>query len=139
MNKKHYPLIRTIYLYLFTLIGLILVIIAGVRFLDMGLKYFIFTKAEQQQRIAELKPPIPYSLELERIEKIEEDDSLTEKQKQAINQWLKDYKNWEEKNEEMNPVTSRRHREASYNLAMILIGLPLYFYHWHIIKKETRD
>ena len=137
MNKKHYPLIRTIYLYVFALVGLILVIIAGVRFLDMGLKYFIFTEAEQEQRIAELRPPSSYSLE--KVEEIKNNEELTDEQRKAINQWVEDYRNWEEKSKEVNPVTSRRHREASNNLAMILIGLPLYLYHWNLIKKETKE
>jgi len=137
MNKKHYPLIRTIYLYLFTLIGLVLVIIAGVRFLDMGLKYFVFTQAEQQQRIATLRPPSTYSLE--KVEEIKQNEELTDEQKQAISQWIEDYKEWEEESAKVDPVTSDRHREASYNLAMILIGLPLYLYHWNLIKTETKD
>jgi len=138
MNKQHYPLIRTIYLYVFALVGLILVIIASVRFLDMGLKYFIFTEAEQEQKIATLRPPSS-AYSLEKVENLKESKELTEEQKQAINQWIEDYKNWEEKSKGVDPVTSRRHREASNNLAMILIGLPLYFYHWNLIKKETKE
>ena len=42
LDKTHYPLIRTIYLYLFALLGLALLTIGGVRFVDMGLKAFVF-------------------------------------------------------------------------------------------------
>lgn len=67
-DKKHYPLIRTIYLYLFALLGLVLLTIGGVRFVDMGLKAFVFTKAEEEVRlIYDQVPPIPYSVpEIER-------------------------------------------------------------------------
>jgi len=41
--------------------------------------------------------------------------------------------------EKIDPVTCRRHKDAFLNLAMILIGLPLYLYHWRIIKRETQD
>ena len=98
--EKH-SLIRTIYLYLFACLGLVLLTIGGVRFLDMGLKAFVFTKAEQEQRY-ETKSPLS-------------DEP------------------------EVSYVTVRRHKDASLNLALILIGLPLYVYHWRTIKKETKN
>lgn len=128
---EHYPLIRTTYLYLFALVGLILLTIGVARFLDMGLKAFVFTKAEQPERIREIYSPIP----LEKVENYQETEELvlTEEEKQTFQLWLKDYK----QGEKIDYVASKRHREASSSLAMILIGLPLYFYHWRIIRKET--
>ena len=45
--EKH-SLIRTIYLYTFSLIGLVLIIIASVNMINLGLKTFIFTEADQE-------------------------------------------------------------------------------------------
>lgn len=136
MNRHSF--IRTIYLYLFALLGLILLIIGGVRFVDMGLKAFIFTKAEQEQRLT-YKQPIYVPYPIQRIEEIQEGEELSEQEKAAIKQWLADYEDWKEKRSQINPVTTRRHRDASLNLAMILIGLPLYLYHWGTIKRETKN
>lgn len=44
MNK--YPLIRKIYLYLFALIGLVLITIGSVQLINLGLKVYVFTKAD---------------------------------------------------------------------------------------------
>ena len=135
---NHYPLIRTIYLYIFALLGLVLIIIGGVRFIDMGLKAFVFTRAEEEQRISYSYPSYaPYSLP--RLEESSEDERLTDEEIVLIKGWLADYKLWQEKANQIDPVSSRRHREASMSLAMILIGLPLYLYHWRIIKKETKE
>ncbi|PIV10189.1 MAG: hypothetical protein COS49_01880 [Candidatus Portnoybacteria bacterium CG03_land_8_20_14_0_80_41_10] len=136
---KHYPLIRTIYLYLFTIVGLTLLTIGSVRFLDMGLKAFVFTKAEEEQRLIYQQPPLPYSIK--RLEEVDlaENASLSSEEKEAIAHWLVDYKNWQEKSSKVDYVTAKRHRDASLNLALILIGLPLYFYHWRVIKKETKN
>lgn len=117
-------------------------VISGVRFLNMGLKAFVFTKAEQEQRLNYKQPPVPRSVE--RLEDLSEEGAVSEetiskKEKQQIEQWLTDYQQWKEEKEKIDPITSRRHREASLNLAMILIGLPLYLYHWGVIKKETRS
>ena len=136
---NHYPLIRTIYLYLFTLVGLALLIIGGVRFVDMGLKAFVFTKAEEEQKLIHLQPPMFYQIEIEKIEKLQDEEELSAEEKASIKQWLADYKDWKERRSKIDPVTARRHRDASLNLALILIGLPLYFYHWRIIKRETKN
>ncbi|NQV00759.1 MAG: hypothetical protein HQ537_01365 [Parcubacteria group bacterium] len=135
-KKTHYPVIRTIYLYLFALVGLTLMVIGLVRFVDMGLKAYVFTKAEDEQRLYDLKPPTPY--ELERVMEINDSGELSEEQKDVVERWLEDYEEWIEQSEDFDAVTARRHRNASTNLSMILIGLPLFFYHWRIIQRETK-
>ena len=141
-NKVHYPLVRTIYLYLFALFGLMLLIIGGVRFVDMGLKAFVFTKAEEQERLIHKLPPMP-PLEIKKLEQIEESQEktfcLSQKDRAAAEMWLAEYKEWKKRREKIDPVVARYHRDASLNLAMILIGLPLYLYHWGIIKRETKN
>jgi len=137
-NKKtHYPLIRTIYLYLFALLGLVLLIVGTVRFVDMGLKTFVFTQAEEDERIARLQPPMFYPKE--RIEELPEEEGLSEEEKARIQQWLVDYQSWKERQEQFDYVAARKQEEASTNLSIILVGLPLYLYHWGIIKKETKN
>ncbi|MDD5606631.1 MAG: hypothetical protein PHN37_02090 [Candidatus Pacebacteria bacterium] len=135
---NHHPIIRTIYLYIFTLLGLVLLIIGGVRFINMGLKAFVFTRAEDEQRLMYSQfYNIPYPIE--RVEKLQEEEFLSEEEKDIIKQWLKDYADWKEKESQIDPVTTRRHNEASLSFSLILIGLPLYLYHWRIIKKETKN
>ncbi|OPL11965.1 MAG: hypothetical protein AVO34_01730 [Firmicutes bacterium ML8_F2] len=137
MEKKiHHPIIRTVYLYLFALVGLVLLIIGLVRFVDMGLKAYVFTKAEDEERLYDLKPPTPY--ELMEVVRIKDNSELSREQKDAIERWLGDYDEWVERSENFDAVTARRHRNASTNLSMILIGLPLFFYHWRIIQRETK-
>lgn len=133
---KH-SLVRTIYLYLFACLGLVLLTIGAVRFLDMGFKAFIFTKAEQDQRYDTRPSPLVYPVE--KIEELQDEEGLTEEEKTAIKQWLVDYKSWQDSTSEVSYVTARRHQDASFNLSLILIGLPLYLYHWGIIKRETKN
>jgi len=133
---QHHPLIRTIYLYLFALLGLVLLVIAGVRFLDMGLKAFIFTRADEEQRLYKIQPPMPMAIEKVQIAADGKELSLDDRNQ--IKQFLADYERWKNENEKFDVIRSQREREASFNLAMIIIGLPLYLYHWRIIKKETK-
>ena len=133
------PVIRMIYLYIFALLGLVLIVIGGVRFIDMGLKAFVFTQADAEQRMMNMMPtcmPIPvekYTAQIEAGEKVE----VTPEEKAMILQWSKDYKNWQDANSKIDYVTSQRHRSASLSMALILIGLPLYLYHWKLIKRES--
>lgn len=136
--EKSRSLIRTIYLYLFALVGLALLTAGAVRFVDMGLRALVFTKADEMQRLYQMMPPVmPYSLE--RIEELQEGEGLSEEERAVIKRWLADYKDWEERRSKIDPVIASRHRDASVNLAMILVGLPLYLYHWRIIGRETRS
>ena len=135
---KKYSLVRTIYLYLFALVGLALLITGAVRFLDMGLKMFIFTKAEDPENIQRMYysgSPIPVS----RLEKYEESEELTENEITTLKNWLAEYEEWQKEEAKIDYVASSRQREASSNLAMLLVGLPLYLYHWRIIRKETKN
>lgn len=145
MEQKRHALIRTVYLYIFALLGLVLLTIGGVRFVDMGLKAFVFTKADEEQRIFFRQPPAP-ALPFEKIAAVTKDGALGQKEgeitltaeeKARIDVWIENYNQWQEQSANIDPVTSQRHRDASMNLAFILIGLPLYLYHWSVIKKEA--
>jgi hypothetical protein len=140
---KKQSLVRTIYLYIFTLLGLVLLIIGGVNFLNMGLKAFIFTQAEEEQRILYKQIPTPFSAsEIDNLEKEIDGENqvcLSEEQKSDIESWLVDYNNWKETSLQIDPIVARRHRDASLNLSLILIGLPLYLYHWKTIKREIKE
>lgn len=128
---------KTIYLYLFSLVGLVLIIIGTVNFLDMGLKAYVFTQADKDQQVNYLRPPVPHSSQIENIKELKSNEELSEEQMQSIEQWLEDYKEWQKRREEVDPVTSRRHEQAAKNLALILVGLPVFLYHWRIVRKEN--
>ncbi len=136
-----YPLVRTIYLYLFALVGLTLLTIGTVRFVYMGLKVFVFTQADQQQIIYNKMPPsAPYSIEkLNQAAGQPVNTGLTAEEKVNLEQWLVQYSDWKVQNDKFDPIVSQRQNEASMNLALILVGLPLYFFHWRIIRQETKQ
>jgi hypothetical protein len=141
MLEKH-PLVRTIYLYLFTIIGLALMVSGSVRFLDMGLKMFIFTKADDQQKLQSYysSPVVPVS-SIEKLQNYQQSTSteLTAEEKAALKSWLVDYQKYQDQASKIDYLASQRQSDASSSLAMILVGLPLYLYHWRIIKKETKE
>lgn len=129
--------VRTVYLYLFSLIGLCLVVIGGVRLVDMGLKAFIFTAADEAQKSISAVPPYPPVSDKDIKNKTADGVELSVEDKAALEQWRADYERWQTAESKRNYVNEERSREAASSLAFILIGLPLYFYHWSVVRRES--
>lgn len=139
---EKYPLIRKIYLYLFTIVGLSLMVVGGVNLVNLGLKMTIFKQADQQQYLYQ-KMPVSAPVSVDKLNNISsgQDSSvqLTAEEKAQIQSWLANYKTWQDEQNKINPLTSDRQKTASNAFAMIIIGLPLYLFHWRIIKRETKE
>lgn len=103
--------IRIIYLYLFSFVGLLVVVIGSVRMVDLGLKIFVFKDADRY----EYSVPAP----------------VGEKGEMMDEQVMKD--------QAMREQKRNRQREFSGAFAMIAVGLPLYLYHWKTIQKENKN
>lgn len=109
--------IRRVYLYITSFIGLIVIIIGTVQLINLGLKTWVFTKADELyfgpcpvERFApDSKVPAPTSTpeEVERCEK-----------------------------ERAEQKTARRQTDGARSIAMILVGTPVYLYHWRKIKND---
>lgn len=137
---KH-PIIRTIYLYLFALVGLALLASGTYSFIDLGLRAYVFTAADQDYRSAPIAPSLVKTDDVARVEAIkscEDQCELTEEQIQQIDAWLIDYQTWQEQDAKIDYAKSNRQRQASSALARIIVGLPLYLYHWTVIKRDVR-
>jgi hypothetical protein len=65
------------------------------------------------------------------------DTQLSAAERQQIQQALRDYQQWQERRRTIDPVVARRQRQAATALAMILVGLPIYLYHWRLIRREA--
>lgn len=125
-------LVRATYLYLLSLIGIILCLIGGSGFVSMGLRTFVFTQADDEQRMYREMPPKPYALS----ERIDGEARSVFRDSLALRQWEADMAAWRERQKNIDPVAARRHREAASNLSFIIVGLPLYLYHWRLIRRD---
>lgn len=129
------PWVRTVYLYLFAFVGLLLVTIGGVQFVTMALRATIFTQADAQERLR-MPPPGPFGPRGESMATYTKNPQLSNDDRAVVQQWLEDYKRWQIETKRIDPVRANREREAASALAMILVGLPLYLFHWRIIRRE---
>ena len=122
MDRKE--LIRTLYLYLFSLIGLVVVVMGLVQLVDLGLKVFVFKKADQVLIYPESVRPAKTNPELE-------GPALTPEEQKKYEQEQLDY--------QIKQREADRERNAANALAMILVGTPLFLYHWKIIQKDKKS
>lgn len=107
--------IRLLYLYLFSFIGLLIGVFGCIRLVDLGLKVYVFRNADRYTYTAPMiaspdgKSATP-SPELDRQMQLQQ----------------------------MEESTRQRQRTTAEALSMILVGAPLYLYHWNLIKKESK-
>ncbi len=115
MNKQ--PFIRRFYLYLFTAVGLVMTLMGCVGFVNLALRIFIFTGSDQYVEYAVPVPP-PGMVATAT-------DLIAQRQKQE---------------EYYRLDTRRRHQsDAAGSLALLLVGVPLYLYHWSVINREKEN
>ena len=114
-------IIKLIYLYLFSLVGLVLVIVASVSLIELGLKTLVFKNADQ----AIIYPERPI---IDNIETMVEGDATSKEDQEEYEKKLQQY-------EEQNRQRERQ-RTASNSIAMLIVGIPLFMYHWRQVRKE---
>lgn len=96
--------IKLLYLYLFSFIGLLVSVIGTIQLVDLGIKVYVFNNADKYEFTR------PVKLEGEQIN-YEEEKQIQERES-----------------------IRNRQRQASTALSMILVGFPLYLYHWKKLK-----
>lgn len=101
--------IRLVYLYLFAAIGLVTIIVGTVRMVDLGLKVFIFKDADKFEIYPTKLPDGKPELTI--------DEMRTRQDKET---------------------TRNRQRELVGALAMLAVGLPVYWYHWRTVQIENK-
>lgn len=100
--------IRLLYLYLFSFVGLLIAVIGSIQIIDLGLKTYVFKVSEYSY----YPEPMPEGGKpgISREEAIKRNET-----------------------EQKNQIK----RQLSTSLSMIMVGIPLYLYHWKTIKKEA--
>jgi hypothetical protein len=102
--------LRLLYLYLFSFVGLLIIVIGGIQLVDLGLKTYVFQVSDYTVY------PTPAV--------VDPSGKVIQSTEEEIRQ---------QKEEQVN----QKKRQLSTALSMILIGTPLYLYHWKTIKKEN--
>ena len=117
-------LIKTIYLYLVSIIGLMMIVVPTGSLINLGLKTWVFTKADMYY----------YDYPQQIACDIPTDQTGVSTTKPS----LEDCATLQIKNKdvEQNQRLSNRQRELANNLAFLIVGIPLFSYHWYLARKK---
>jgi hypothetical protein len=107
-------IIKIIYVYLFSVISLILIITGTVKLIDLGLKVYVFKQADV------FYYPKIYP-EINKGEKLTPEEIAKREEEQR-------------KAEEINRIAERQ-RIASNAIALLIVCLPVFIYHWRLALK----
>lgn len=100
--------IRLVYLYLFAAIGLVTIIVGTVRMVDLGLKVFVFKDADKYEIYPTKLPDGQQELSSQELQARQERETRR-----------------------------NRERDLVAALSMLVVGLPVYLYHWKTIQKSV--
>ena len=93
--------------------GLILVIIGAVELINLGLRVYVFPQADMVRMYPSTAQP-----------------TITDGEKPVV----VDQEKQRVYEEEL--LVSNRQREITNALALLIVGIPLFGYHWRLIRKE---
>jgi hypothetical protein len=112
--------IKKIYLFAVSLISLVIFVIGAIQIIDLGLKAWVFTRADQDFYFSECARPA--ALPGPDGKTVPE---CTAEQKTAAEEQAADNR------------TAQKQREAATALAMIIVSAPVFFLHWRLAKREA--
>jgi hypothetical protein len=132
--KKTTKTVRIFYLYVVSLLSLIFLAVGIGNLANTTLKATIFKEAEKRDySVCYSYPYYVSSVDLKNLE------GLTANQNERIESMIRDYESWQERNTGEACYRSEREKRMVDSLTMILVALPLYIFHWAIIRREKRE
>jgi FtsZ-interacting cell division protein ZipA len=117
--------IKKVYLYVVSLVSLIIVVIGAIMLINLALRAWVFKKADNSFYYA---PKVACDL-----------PARAEGSQAAILPAECTDPNYEQKMKEQEEENraAQRQRNAAQAIAMIIVGAPVFYYHWRLARKEA--
>jgi len=121
MTPNKSSIIKNIYFYTVSLIALMMIAFSVADLVNLGLKTWVFTKADDANYYIQPcpVPPMPPGTDAPNVDYMKNCEANNRQQKE----------NYE----------AQKQRDAVRDLAFIVVGLPLFAYHWRTIRKESKE
>lgn len=120
MEDGKFNLIKNIYLYLVSFVTLMMIVVSLYSLIDTSLKQWVFTEADRYYYETMPKPVIGNG----------EEAKMTDEQWQIEQERMATQ---EERNRKSN-----LQRDLTRNISMLLVALPLFAYHWYLIRRKDK-
>ncbi len=132
-------IMRPIYFYFVSLASLLMIVIAGGTLINLGLKSLLITETRTENTYPYVKSIEPGNWDetasIQSLIDCQEECGINEETVALANEWIEDYEEWEvvyEKGYNSNQ------RQAASSIPYLLLGIPLFWYHFRRVKKESK-
>jgi hypothetical protein len=139
MQSTKKEIIKNIYLYLVTFIGLFMIVVPAVDIIKISLEKWVFPLASQDEYNYEARVPEPLFAEKQISADSDEEIKtldLTAGETEMFERWKKEFKSWEEKEKNKDRVAIRRQKSLVRDISLLMGGLALFLTHGYIIKRK---
>jgi hypothetical protein len=109
--------IKKLYLYLVSVIALVIWVIGAIMLANMALKTWVFTKADNDMYFS-----APCPTQIKTPDGVVQTDPTCDPK-------------YQQEQQERNR-TSQKQRDAAQAVSMILIASPVWYFHWRLARKE---
>lgn len=139
-TDREHAVVRPTYYYFIALASLVMVVIAGGILLNVALKTWIFPSVGEadnnDSRTESLAYPYSEKQPIQSIITCQETCSIDSETVVLAEQWLVDYDAWDQAS---GAGYNNTNRQAAGAIPFILVGIPLFWYHWDTVRREGRD
>lgn len=118
-------IIRNIYLYLVSAVSLFMIVFSFVSLVNLGLRTWIFPMADENMYYA--KPVQEYCAPDKSGKQVCPSDEERAKLEARDKQMQEDSR------------TAQRQRELVSNISMLIVAVPLFTYHWMVIRRDRKS
>jgi hypothetical protein len=110
--------LKKAYLYLVSVISLVIAVVGAIMLLNMALKTWVFTKADRDFYIGPC-----YSSKAATSQAVPAECTPDEEARQ--------------KQQQEDSRSAQKQRDAAQALAMIIVATPVWYYHWKMARREA--
>ncbi|MDP2684826.1 MAG: DUF5671 domain-containing protein [bacterium] len=128
--------VRSSFYYFVALAALIMMVISTGFLINAGLKTWLLPNSEDSNKY-EIASPVIVAEESQGINSIincAESCDLSEDTLTLANTWKDDYQNWQDS----GYTYDNTQRQASTSIPYIIIGIPLFWYHWNVARSRKK-
>ncbi|MFC1687500.1 DUF5671 domain-containing protein [Patescibacteria group bacterium] len=133
--------IRPTYYYLVSFTSVLMIVIAGGFIINVILKTWVFPGASETDNYESRAYPMQMSAfetaPVDSLVSCGEACGLDQNTITIAGDWKTDYTNWQEESSKYS--YSNPQRQAASAIPFILLGIPLFLYHWRVIRKEHQE
>lgn len=122
--------IRNAYLYLVSLITLIMMVVSCAQLINLALITWVFPKADSSYIYYGPKP-VP-GAEMKTPDDKRTPEQIAADDARAQKQWEEDREHSEEQR------VAQKYRDLVQNISFLLVATPLFLYHWSVIRKDRK-